>query len=135
LRNKSQAAVAQTEVSHVLVDTEIALHQRRSGGRPFIPEEPGRVSVVIASHDRFDSLLESIESVRRQTYSDWEIIVVNDASVDPRYYALIEVRAVQRAVPTRFGTESFRNSIRLAVFASLATSTYTLSVTQAAGSS
>ena len=93
LRNRSQVAVAETEVAHVLVDTETAASHRRSGGRPFIPEEAGRVSVVIASHDRFDSLLESIESVRRQTYSDWEIIVVNDASVDPRYYALIEVRS------------------------------------------
>ena len=50
--------------------------------------------------------MDSIESVRRQTYEDWEIIVVsrrtitarrsdqpeqvNDASTDPRYYTLIE---------------------------------------------
>eukprot|EP00961_Rhodomonas_salina_P130548 1757541-Rhodomonas_salina.3 len=28
--------------------------------------------------------------VKRQTYEDWEIIVVNDASNDPRYYQLLE---------------------------------------------
>jgi hypothetical protein len=32
----------------------------------------------------------AIESVRRQTYADIEIIVVNDASRDERYYTLTE---------------------------------------------
>jgi hypothetical protein len=81
----------QSDAVHFLVDYHAAPQgAAASSGGAFMPKEPGRVSVIIASHDRYDLLMESIESVRRQTYDDFEIIVVNDASVDERYYALIE---------------------------------------------
>lgn len=38
------------------------------------------VSAIIITHDRFDYLLTAIESVRKQTYDNIEIIVVDDAS-------------------------------------------------------
>lgn len=79
----------QSDKLHFLVDYHATPTSAASGGA-FMPKEPGRVSVIIASHDRYDLLMESIESVKRQTYEDFEIIVVNDASVDERYYALIE---------------------------------------------
>ena len=41
-----------------------------------------RVSVIIASYNRFDNLLKAIESVKKQTYKNIEIIVVNDTSSD-----------------------------------------------------
>ena len=44
------------------------------------------VSVVIASYNRFDSLQNSLNSVLEQDYENFEIIVVNDASDDKRYY-------------------------------------------------
>jgi len=44
------------------------------------------VSVIIPSYDRFDSLLKAIESVKNQSFQDFEIIIVNDASTDERYY-------------------------------------------------
>jgi hypothetical protein len=78
----------QSDAVHFLVDYQAAPPGATT--RAFMPKEPGRVSVIIASHDRYDLLMESIESVKRQTYEDFEIIVVNDASVDERYYALIE---------------------------------------------
>jgi len=82
-----------TEISsgetHFLVDYHDPPRIGVTGGG-YMPLELGRVSVVIASHDRYDLLMESIESVKHQTYDDFEIIVVNDASVDERYYALIE---------------------------------------------
>lgn len=46
-----------------------------------------KVSVVIASHNRYRSLIEAISSVKNQTHQDIEIIVVNDKSPDPRYYS------------------------------------------------
>jgi len=42
-----------------------------------------KISVIIPSHNRPEFLKEAIQSVIEQTYSDWEIIVVDDASVPP----------------------------------------------------
>ena len=78
---------------HFLVDYDDDAPRRdaaRARSEAFMPVEPGRVSVIIASHDRYDLLMQSIESVKGQTYEDFEIIVVNDASVDQRYYQLVE---------------------------------------------
>ena len=47
-------------------------------------DEP-KVSVVIPSYNRFDSLLSAIESVQDQNYDNIEIIIINDGSDDKRY--------------------------------------------------
>lgn len=39
-------------------------------------------SVLIANYNNGKYLMEAIESVRRQTYTNWEIILVDDASTD-----------------------------------------------------
>jgi len=44
------------------------------------------LSVIIPSFNRFEFLLNAIESVQSQTYKNFEIIVVNDNSKDERYY-------------------------------------------------
>lgn len=46
---------------------------------------PGLVSVIIPSFNRFDALQHAIESVRKQTYTNWEVVVCNDCSTDKRY--------------------------------------------------
>jgi glycosyltransferase involved in cell wall biosynthesis len=46
------------------------------------------ISVIIASYNRFDSLLDTIKSVQLQTYPALEIIVINDGSQDSRYKTL-----------------------------------------------
>lgn len=45
----------------------------------------GKVSVIIPTFERFDYLLNAIESVKNQTYKNVEIIVINDGSKDNRY--------------------------------------------------
>lgn len=41
-----------------------------------------KVSVVISTRNRCNRLSKAIESVQKQTFTDWEIIVVDDASTD-----------------------------------------------------
>lgn len=41
-----------------------------------------RVSVVLPTHNRADLLPVAVESVRSQTFSDWELILVDDGSTD-----------------------------------------------------
>lgn len=43
------------------------------------------VSIIIPSHNRFDSLLLSLESISKQTFKDYEVILINDGSDDERY--------------------------------------------------
>ena len=45
-----------------------------------------KVSVIISTYNRFKYLLNTIESVKKQTYSNLEIIVVNDKSTEQDYY-------------------------------------------------
>lgn len=45
-----------------------------------------KVSVIIPSYNRFKFLLKTIESIKAQTFSNIEIIVVNDRSTDEKYY-------------------------------------------------
>ena len=45
-----------------------------------------KVSVIIPSYNRFHYLLNTIESIKNQTYKNIEIIVVNDYSTQKDYY-------------------------------------------------
>ena len=40
------------------------------------------VSVIVPTHNRRNTLLRALESVRLQTHKDWELIVVDDGSQD-----------------------------------------------------
>ena len=39
-------------------------------------------SVLIANYNNGKYLMDAIESVRQQTYTNWEIILVDDSSTD-----------------------------------------------------
>jgi glycosyltransferase involved in cell wall biosynthesis len=60
-----------------------------------------RVSVIMPAHDAEPFLTEAIESVRRQTYTDWEIVAVDDGSSDATWTVLQNagprVRALRKA--------------------------------------
>ena len=40
------------------------------------------ISVIISTHNRAEKLDKAIQSVVDQTYKDWELIIVDDASND-----------------------------------------------------
>ena len=46
-----------------------------------------KVSVIIPTFNRFKYLLNTIESVKKQTYNNLEIIVINDNSTQKEYYS------------------------------------------------
>lgn len=67
------------------------------------PKDSPRISVIIPAYNAEKTLLETIESVRVQTFSDFEIIVINDGSTD-RTPELVE------AIPdTRIKLFSYKN--------------------------
>lgn len=47
-----------------------------------IPREPGLVSVIMPSYNTAEYITESIQSVLNQTYTNWELIIVDDCSTD-----------------------------------------------------
>jgi glycosyltransferase involved in cell wall biosynthesis len=57
-----------------------------------------RVSVIIPVHNRVQAVGEAIDSVLGQTYRDFEVIVVDDASTDDTASALTHHRAPVRVV-------------------------------------
>jgi teichuronic acid biosynthesis glycosyltransferase TuaG len=48
--------------------------------------EQDKVSIIIPSYNRFKYLLNTIQSVKEQTYKNIEIIVINDCSTEKEYY-------------------------------------------------
>jgi glycosyltransferase involved in cell wall biosynthesis len=61
-----------------------------------VPERPdgGRasVSVVVPAYNAEDTILETIQSIRRQTFADFEILVIDDGSTDGTLARLQTVR-------------------------------------------
>ena len=45
-----------------------------------------KVSVIIPTYNRFKFLLRTIDSIKKQTYKNIEIIIVNDRSTEKEYY-------------------------------------------------
>ena len=45
-----------------------------------------KISVIIPSFNRFKYLLNTIKSIKEQTYKNIEIIVINDKSSQKEYY-------------------------------------------------
>ena len=60
------------------------------------------VSVVVPTYNAADTLLETIESVRRQTLSAIELIVIDDGSTDDTRRLLGTVHDPREIPPTDF---------------------------------
>jgi glycosyltransferase involved in cell wall biosynthesis len=71
-----------------------------------------RVSIVMPSYNRADLIVESIRSVIAQTFSEWELIVVDDGSTDDsiaRIEALAEPRIAVVCQPRIGNVARLRN--------------------------
>ena len=44
------------------------------------------ISIIIHSFDRFEYLLNAIESIKNQTYKNYELILINDDSNEKEYW-------------------------------------------------
>lgn len=69
-------------------------------------------SIVIATYNRLKTLPKAVESVMAQTFTDWELIVVDDGSTDSTkaYMAsLTDTRIRYIALPENQGASSARN--------------------------
>jgi O-antigen biosynthesis protein len=54
-----------------------------TGAAPAFPE-PGPFTIVMPVHDAYDMTREALDRVSRHTRGDWHIVLVDDASRDPR---------------------------------------------------
>ena len=77
-----------------------------------------RISVIVPTFNRIGLLKQTIDSVRAQTYSHWEAVVVDDASTDGTKEWLLScgtedprVRLIERAAhrPNKHGAQVCRN--------------------------
>ena len=57
-----------------------------------------RVSVVVAAYNVADLIGRALESVRAQTFDDWEVLVVDDASTDGTSYAVASVAEIDARI-------------------------------------
>lgn len=74
-----------------------------------------RVSVICAWYDRADYVLDTIGGILGQTFADFELIVVNDGSKDPRVQTLLESFTDSRMRIVQHSNEGFTKSIIKAI--------------------
>ena len=68
-----------------------------------------KVSVIIPTFNRSETILRSIESVKRQTYDNLEIIVVDDGSTDDTQNLLEDLDNIQYIFQANKGVSCARN--------------------------
>jgi len=76
----------------------------------YAPPHPGRVSVVIPCYNHAQFLAEAIESVLAQSYSNFEIIVVDDGSIDHTAEVVRCYSPVRYVYQENAGLSSARNT-------------------------
>jgi glycosyltransferase involved in cell wall biosynthesis len=74
----------------------------------------GLVSVIMASYNAANTIIASVESIIAQTYTNWELIIVNDGSTDETIeiverYTMNESRIVLINFSTNKGVSTARN--------------------------
>ncbi len=89
-------AIRQETLAAFRADLEGALEERaracrkeQQQDRSAMYSRPCSVSVIVTSYDVGPLLWKAIHSIYRQTLSDWELIVVDDASTDPAMHPIL----------------------------------------------
>lgn len=72
------------------------------------------VSIIMPSYNAANTIIDSLESIIAQTYTNWELIIVNDGSTDEtreivQKYTMNDSRIVLINFPTNKGVSSARN--------------------------
>lgn len=85
-----------------------AIPKRISAVRPWGKMRPSspKVSVVTCSHNRPELLRKAIESIRAQTDQDWEHLIYDDASSDPRVREVLEWAKLDPRVHVWYGKQN-----------------------------
>jgi glycosyltransferase involved in cell wall biosynthesis/GT2 family glycosyltransferase len=67
--------------------------------RPCVGARTPKVSVCVAHHNHGRYLPQALEALANQTYSNYEVIVVDDGSTDPRSLAMFRIQQAKHARP------------------------------------
>jgi len=72
-----------------------------------------KVSIIIPTHNRAQYIVESIESVRKKTYQNWELMVMDDQSTDNTQELVAQIndeRIYYHKTTNRLGITGTRNA-------------------------
>lgn len=61
-------------------------------------QEKPKISVLMSVHNGADTLARSIESIINQTFTDWEMIICDDGSIDNSYELLLSFQEADRRI-------------------------------------
>lgn len=74
-----------------------------------------KVSLVCAWYNRAEYLNDTIDSMLAQNFEDFEVIVVNDGSPDPRVKQILDAYSDQRLIVLHTKNQGFVKAIRYAI--------------------
>ena len=68
------------------------------------------ISILIAVHNEEKFIRETVESIKNQTYPDWEVIIVDDGSTDKTYDILEELSKQDKRIKIAHINKSGKNA-------------------------
>ena len=78
-------------------DAELRRQMRANHPRSFLAQDPV-VSIIVPTHNYGHHLPQALESVRSQSFQDWECIVINDGSTDDTRHVLERFAALDARI-------------------------------------